>query len=110
MLLSSRSSFTPVAVTVWAMFQLAAVKMSVAGLTLPSVGSLLLRPIVTFAVGWLSNLTVKVAVPPASLVSPLIADTLMPAVSSSRLMAGTSAAFIVLYLVSPLVAGAKIIV
>jgi len=43
------------------------------GETVPSVVSELLIAIETFADGWLFNFTVKVAVPPASVVEPVIA-------------------------------------
>ena len=46
---------------------------TLAGVTVPSVASLELSPIVTSAVGWLFSTTVNVAVPPASVVSPLMA-------------------------------------
>ena len=55
-------------VTVWATFQLAAVKVRLPVETVPSVASLDDRPIVTSAVGWLFSTTVNVAVPPASVV------------------------------------------
>ena len=51
MLPSSRASLTPVTVTVCGTFQFAAVKVRLAGRTVPSVVSLELRPIVTSAVG-----------------------------------------------------------
>ena len=41
---------------------------------------------VTGAVGWLVSTTVKVAVPPASSVSPLMAETVTPALSLSVLV------------------------
>ena len=76
---SSRLSSTPVTVTVCAVFQFAAVNVSDAGLTVPSVVSFELSPIVTSAVGCASSTTVKVAVPPASVVvSPLVGVTVMP--------------------------------
>ena len=65
---SSTESFTPVTVTVWAVFQLAAVKTSEAVLTDPSVVSLELTGMVTFAVGAEPSLTVKEIDPPASVV------------------------------------------
>jgi hypothetical protein len=52
---SARASLTPVTVTVWGTFQLAAVKVKLAGPTVPSVVSLDERPIVTFAVGGASS-------------------------------------------------------
>ena len=80
-------------VTVCAVLQLAAVKVRLAGETVPSVVSLQDRAIVTSAVGWLSSMTVKVAVPPASVViRPLVGLTVMPALSSSELVTDTLAA------------------
>ena len=65
-------------VTVCATFQFAVVKVTLAG-TVPSVGSLELSPIVTSAVGCDVSTTVKVAVPPASVVvSPEIGVTVTP--------------------------------
>ena len=46
---------------------------------------------VTSDTGSLSRTIVKLAVSPPSVVSPLMADTVMPAVSSSRLVTATSA-------------------
>ena len=81
-------------VTVCATFQFAAVKITLAGLTVPSVTSFEIKPIVTSAVGCEVRTTVKVAVPPASLVvSPDVGVTVMPAVSLSRLVTDTSDAF-----------------
>ena len=53
-------------------FQLTEVKVSEEGETVPSEVSELLTPIVTLAVGWELSFTVNVAVPPASVVLPLI--------------------------------------
>ena len=54
-------------VTVCGVFQLAAVKVRLAGETVPSRRvAATIRPIVTLAVGWLFSTTVNVAVPPAS--------------------------------------------
>ena len=61
---------------------------------MPSVVSLELSPTVTSAVGCEARTTVKVAVPPASVVvSPEVGVTVMPAVSLSVLLTLTSAAF-----------------
>lgn len=49
------------------------------GATVPSVVSLELRPMVTLALGRLVSAIVNVAVPPASVVLPLMADTVTPA-------------------------------
>ena len=68
MLPSSRKSSTPVTVTVCAVFQFAVVNVSDAGETVPSVASLELSAVLTFAVGCAVSTTVNVAVPPASVV------------------------------------------
>ena len=74
----------PVTVAVCGTFQFAVVNVKPAGLTLPSVGSLLESPIVTSAVGWLASSTVNVAVPPASVVTrPVVGLTSMPTPSLS---------------------------
>ena len=89
---SSTKSSTPVRVTVWAVFQLAVVNVKLAGETVPSAVLLDERPRVTLAVGCELSTTVKVAVPPASVVvSPDVGVTVIPAVSSSLLVAETSA-------------------
>ena len=87
-------SSTPVTVTVCGVLQLPVVKVRVAGATVPSVVSLELRPMVTSAVGCEARTTVKVAVPPASVVvRPLVGVTVMPAASLSVVVTLTSAAF-----------------
>ncbi len=83
-------------VTVWAVSQLAGVNVRLVVEIVPSVVSLEEIAIVTFAVGWLSRTTVKVSVPPASVVtSPLVGETVIPAAlaSSSVFVAETSVAF-----------------
>ena len=66
-------------VTVCGAFQLAAVNVRLAGATVPSVVSLELSAIVTSAVGCAVSTTVKVAVPPASVVvRPEVGVTVMP--------------------------------
>ena len=83
----------PVTVTVLATFQFAGVKVRLTGATVPSVASLLARGITTTAVGWLLSTTVKLAVPPASVVTrPAVGLTVMPAASLSLFVAATSAA------------------
>ena len=67
---SATKSFTPVTVTVCAVFQFPDVNVTDPGATVPSVKSLDESPIVTFAVGWLVSTTVNVAVPPPSVVAP----------------------------------------
>ena len=75
---SSTASSTPVTVTVWGISQLALVKVRLDLLTVPSVVSLELRPIVTSAIGRDISTTVNVAVPPASVVvRPLVGVTVM---------------------------------
>ncbi len=92
---SATASSTPVTVTVRATFQLAVVNVRLAGETLPSAGLPLAIGIVTSAVGWLNSLTVKLAVPPASVVTrPATGVTLTPEASLSVFVAATSAASI----------------
>jgi len=82
-------------VTVCAVFQFEGVKTRFVNETVPSAVLLLLIGIVTFAVGLLVSTTVKVAVPPASVVvRPDVGLMVMPAVSSSTLVTETSAAFL----------------
>src|SRR5258706_246688 len=80
-------------VTCCATFQFAAVKVSEDVETVPSVVSFDAIEIVTLAVGWLVSTTLKLAVPPASVVLPLIAETVIPAVSLSTVVTATSAGF-----------------
>ena len=80
---SATASSTPVTVTVWATFQLALVKVSPAGATVPSVASLELSAMSTSAMGCEVSATVKVAVPPPSPVWPEIRLTWIPALSLS---------------------------
>src|SRR5438093_1100013 len=94
MLPSTIGSSTPVAVTVCATFQFAAVNVSEAGATVPSVRSLDDSAIVTLAADWLRKANVHVAVPPASVgVSPDVGLPVIPATSSSVFVTDTSAAF-----------------
>ena len=80
--------------TVCATFQLLDVNVREELETVPSVVSLLLRPMVTSAVGCVFSTTVNVAVPPASVVTnPEVGVTMIPAVSLSVLLTLTSAAF-----------------
>ena len=66
-------------VTVCAVLQLAGVKVRLVGETVPSVVSLLDRSMLTLALGWVPSTTVKVALPPASVVTrPLLGLTVMP--------------------------------
>jgi len=90
---STPGSSTPATVTVCGDCQAAAVKVSDPGAAVPSVASLESIEMVTSLVGWLVSLTVKVAVPPASVVvSPLIGVTVKPTTSLSVLLTETSAA------------------
>src|SRR2546429_4741933 len=94
----SRSSpfpSTPLFGSVWGVFQLPAVKVRLEAETVPSAVLLLLSGIVTLAVGWLVRTTVNVAAPPASVVTrPDEGLTVIPAVSLSVLLTGTSAGFV----------------
>ena len=84
---SATASSTPVTVTVCGTFQFVAVNVRLGGLTAPSVVSLLLSGIMTLAVGWLFSDTLKVTLPPASLVVLLPRFvTFTPAVSSSTIV------------------------
>ena len=59
----------------------------------PSAVLLLVNGMVTLAVGWLFRTTVKLAVPPASVVvKPVVGVTVMPLVSLSVLLTATSVA------------------
>ncbi len=88
-------SSTPVTVTVCAEFQFAAVNINDVGATVPSAVLSEESAIVTSAVGSVLSTTVKVAVPPASVVlNPDVGVTVIPAVSSSVFSTDTSAAFI----------------
>jgi len=80
-----------VTVTICGVFQFAGVNVTLVGETVPSLVSLDVKPIVTSAVGSLSSTIVHVAVPPASVVSPLIAETVMPATSLSAIWTVTAA-------------------
>src|SRR5581483_903812 len=70
----------PVTVTVCGRFQFAGVKVSDEVETVPSVVSLLETGIVTFEVGPAESTTLKLAVPPASVVcTPVVGVTVTPA-------------------------------
>ena len=84
------ASSTPVSVTVWAVSQLALVKVRLAGETETSVVSPLLMGITTSAVGFVSSTTVNVSVVAASVVvRPLVGLTVIPATSLSVLVTVT---------------------
>src|ERR1041384_3237863 len=85
-------SSTPVTVTVWAVFQFAAVNVRLDVDAVPSAGLLLVTGITTFAGGWLAGTTRNVAGPPGSGVTrPAVGVTVMPATSLSVFVAETSA-------------------
>ena len=90
--LSTRASSTPAIVTVCVEFQLADVKVSVAGETDASVTSLLLTVRITSSTGSEVSTTVKSSVEPASLTSvpPSDSTTEKPAMSSSVVTALTT--------------------
>ena len=68
--------------TVCATFQLAAVKVKLDLSIVPSAVLLLVNGMVTLAVGWLFRTTVKLAVPPASVVvKPVVGVTVIPGLS-----------------------------
>src|SRR5207237_8577758 len=90
---SSTKSSTSVRVTVWAVFQLAAVTVRYALSLHDALPILEERPIVTFAVGCELRTTVKVAVPPASVVDrKSVGEGKSAAVCLSVLVTGTTAA------------------
>ncbi len=69
-------------------------------ITVPSLVLFEAEAMVTTSVGWEFNLTVKVAVPPASVVLFEIVERITPAVSSSVLEALTDGIEMLLYFVS----------
>ena len=73
-------------VTVWKVFQLVGLNVRLAGKTVPSAVLLLLKPMVTSAVGWLLKRISNVALPPDSLVLPLIGRISNPGVSLSLMV------------------------
>ena len=82
-------------VTVCGRFQFAAVNLRLEAETVPSVGVLEATGRVTSAVGWLPSFTVKVAVPPASVVTrPAVGVTWIPATSLSVFVTDTFAGLI----------------
>ena len=98
-------SSTPVTVTFCGADQFCAVNSNALGLTVPSPVSLLEIPMLTFDFGSECSTTVKEAVVPSSLVLPVMAETVMPALSLSLFEASTSGGSQVLYLPSLLIAG-----
>ena len=84
-------SSTPVTVIVCAMFQLAVVNVIEVALAIPSAGLVVLRLIVTFAVGCVFSITLNCVVPPASVVNNGESGVIVtPALSLSVLINETS--------------------
>ena len=88
----SKSSLTPVTVTVWPVSQLPAVKVSVVLSTVVSVSARLLTLSTTAESGCTSSTTENVSVPPSSAtaVEPDVSVIVKPAVSSSVQVTATS--------------------
>ena len=80
---SSKSSSTPVTVTVWAVSQLAGVKVRVVGVVLASPVSSLLTVSTTLEVGWALRTTVKLSLLPDSSTVAVVLERVNPAASSS---------------------------
>src|SRR5438067_2421844 len=92
---SSTKSSAPVTTTVCGVFQFADVKVRPETASVPSAVLLLLKGMVTLAVGLLVSAIVNDAVAPDSLViNPEVGVTVIPAVSLSVLLTLTSAGFI----------------
>ena len=92
--------------TVCALLQFEVVNVRLDTRRTPSAVLLLDTGMTTSAVGWLLSRTVKLAVPPASVVTrPAVGLTVMPATSLSVLVTETSAASTPEYLGSVLAAG-----
>ena len=81
---------TPATVADCGIFQLAEVNVKLAGKTVPSEASPELKSIITFAAGSELRTIVNVAIVPLSVVFPLIAETVIPAISSSVFVTETS--------------------
>ena len=89
------SSLTPVTVVVCGISQFSGVKVILDGETEPSVVSLELNAMVTFAAGSVFKTIVNIPVPPASVVvNPETGDTVIPASSLSIFVTETSVTFI----------------
>ena len=92
--ITTKTTMTPVTVTVCAVFQFALVNVSDAGDTVPAAVSSDDRSTSTSAVGSAVNTTVNVAVPPASVVvRPEVGVTVTPDASLSVLLTDTLAGF-----------------
>src|SRR6185503_4381677 len=103
---SATASSAPVTVTVCGSFQSAAVNVRFEPESVPSAVLLEATGITTSAVGSLLSTTLKLAVPPASVVArPETGMTSMPAASSSALLTATSAGSIAAYAASSLATG-----
>ena len=87
---SSRSSSTPVTVTVWVSSQLAVVNVNVNGETIASPMSDAETSNTTSPVGSESNTTVNVAAEPASATDAVVSDNVNPEVSSSTVVTVTA--------------------
>lgn len=84
-------SATPVTVIVCRTFQLPEVKVRLAGETVPALELLEESPTVTSVVGWEVRTTLKVAVPPDSVVtSPVVGVTRTPATMPTRVTSAGS--------------------
>ena len=88
-------SSTPVSVTVCAVFQVVAVKVSDEVDTVPSAVFELATPSTTSPVGLVASFTVNAAVPPDSVVRSRDGDTTNPAVSSSVMVSDAPVTVIV---------------
>ncbi len=98
-------------VTVWGTYQLAVLKVTLPGETVPSLRLLEETATVTLSVGWLSSTMVNSAVPPASVVTrPAVGATLIPAVSSSMFVTATPGWRTAAYCASLVVGGPTAIV
>ena len=86
---SASSSWTPVTVTVWAVFQFPVVNVRSPAGTDAAPGSSELKDTVTVAVGWVASFTANVAVDPSS--TSRVAGATSAAVSSSSTSTATSA-------------------
>ena len=86
---SARSSFTPVTVTVWALFQSELVNVNWAGDTVASPVSADETPSTTSEDGWAPSTAVNVVVDPASEMVILVPERVKDAVSSSEVLTDT---------------------
>ena len=103
---SAKRSFTPVRVTVWAVFQLLGVKVRVVGATNASSALSPLTDSTTSLLGWALSATVKLSVVPDSDTVAVVLDRVNPAVSS-LVMVPVAVAVV---RVAPLVGSARVTV